>query len=93
MPKSQHRKSLRERVADRKAGVPDARDVARARHRRLISTIGTVISIVGLFLLAFAVFRLTNGVPVPTERIILYAIVFIFGRALKAGADMIARFF
>jgi len=84
------RKRLRERVADRKAGIPDE-DIGQRRPawRGHLGLVGTVLSIGSLILLGYEGLSVVDGMPMEVNLIVLYSVVFIAGRALKASAEAV----
>ena len=84
------RKRLRDRVADRKAGIPEE-DIGQRRPawRGQVGLIGTVLSIGSLILIGYEGLSVVDGAPMEVDRIPLYSVVFIAGRALKASADSV----
>ncbi|WP_281300800.1 MULTISPECIES: hypothetical protein [unclassified Iodidimonas] len=85
------RKSLRERVAARKAGLPEYEGVAEPKPwRRWLRYSGMVMQIIAFVLLVIEVFRMieTDFFGIDQSRIIIYLVVFFTGRVLQ----MIAGF-
>lgn len=84
------RKRLRDRVADRKAGS-SSDDIGQRRPawRGQLGLVGTVLSIGSLILLGYEGLSVVEGKPMVVDRILIYSVVFIGGRALKAGADSV----
>lgn len=83
-------KRLRERVADRKAGIRDANDPAQPkRWRKYGGLIGTALSIGALLLLALEGLMVVDGKPIEFDRALVLSIAFIIGRAIKASADAV----
>lgn len=83
-------KRLRERVADRKAGIRDADDQRQTKlWHKYGGLAGTVLSIGALFLLALEGLLVVDGKPIEFDRVLVLSIVFIAGRAIKASADSV----
>ena len=83
-------KRLRERVADRKAGRP-SEDIGQRRPswRGPIGLAGTIMSIGSLILLGYEGLMAVEGAELNVNRVLLYSVVFIAGRALKASANAV----
>lgn len=83
-------KKLRERVADRKAGIKEANDPARTPlWRRYGGLTGTTLSIGALFLLALEGLLVVEGKPMEFDRALVLSVVFVIGRVIKASADAV----
>lgn len=84
------RKRLSERVADRKAGIPDEEiGQRRPAWRGHLGLVGTVMSIGSLIMLGYEGLSAVEGSELDVDRILVYSVVFIAGRALKASADAV----
>ncbi len=88
------RKPLRQRVAERKAGYGRREESETARlWRRRLGTLGNLFQIVALILLVVEVLPLIQGglegvASLNYMRITVYALVFVLGRIVRAGADL-----
>lgn len=84
------RKRLRERVADRKAGIkePDKPGQTRLWHK-YGGLGGSFLSIAALLLLGVEGLLVVDGKPMEFDRVLLLSVVFIAGRAIKASADSV----
>lgn len=83
-------KRLRERVADRKAGIKNANDPAQSNAwHKYGGLLGTALSIVALLLLALEGLLVVDGKPIEFDRALVLSIAFIVGRAIKASADAV----
>ena len=94
MPEQPPRKRLTERVAERKAGIKEPEYTPRqeAICQRL-ELFGNVIAMFGLFMLAFTVFRSQGDVAWASDNTIMYAVVFVLGRAIKMSAKPFSKMF
>lgn len=89
----QPRKPLRQRVADRKAGrdKPVENETSK-RWRKRVAIVGNGLQVVALLLLAAELLPLANGdfgAVIEWDRIVGLAVVFVAGRILRAGSDIL----
>ncbi|TDI61290.1 MAG: hypothetical protein E2O92_03665 [Alphaproteobacteria bacterium] len=95
MPQNQPRKSLTQRVADRKAGVKDtpSRSPKQRAVKNRFEMFGTGLAMFGLFMLAYTVYKSAGAGSWANENLIMYTVFFVAGRAFKAAADALSRLF
>jgi hypothetical protein len=89
------RKSLTQRVAERKAGVkpqPDRTPRQKAARDR-IELFGNVLAMFGLFMLAYTVFKSGGESSWASNTLVMYCVVFVVGRALKTASDALSKLF
>ena len=88
------RKPLRQRIAERKAGYGRPVESAAARlWRRRLAMLGNLLQGVALILLVIDVLPLIQegfdgAARLNYTRITVYALVFVLGRIVRAGADL-----
>ena len=96
MPTNEPRKSLTQRVAERKAGIKQAPDRTPRQKvvRNKLELFGNVLAMIGLFMLAYTVFKSAGqAAGWASDSLIMYVVVFVFGRGLKVAADALSRLF
>ena len=95
MPQSEPRKSLTQRVADRQAGIKDtpSRTPKQVAVKGRLEMFGTVFAMFGLFMLAYTVYKSAGDTSWANENLIMYTVIFVFGRALKSASDALSRLF
>jgi hypothetical protein len=95
MPQNEPRKSLTQRVADRKAGVKDSptRTPKQEAVKQRFELFGTVLAMFGLFMLAYTVYKSAGAIGWANENLIMYTVIFVAGRALKSASDALSRLF
>jgi hypothetical protein len=95
MASNEPRKSLTERVADRKAGIEQAPDHTPRQKvvSRRLEMFGTILAMFGLFMLAYTVYKSAGDNSWANDRMVMYCIIFVVGRALKAASDALSRLF
>ncbi len=54
---------------------------------------GTVLAMFGLFMLAYTVYKSAGATSWANENLIMYTVIFVFGRALKSASDALSRLF
>lgn len=84
------RKPLRQRVAERKAGIKPEEDQATIKWRRRLGFLANVLQGVALVMLLIYLFQYLTGDIAGLNYMVvgLYAILFVIGRAIKIGVDI-----
>jgi hypothetical protein len=95
MAPNEPRKSLTERVADRKAGIKQAPDRTPRQKavRSRLEMFGTVLAMFGLFMLAYTVYKSAGSNSWANDSLVMYCVIFVVGRALKAASGALSRLF
>lgn len=95
MQKEAPRKTLTQRVAERKAGIRQESDrTPRQKYiRNRLELFGNALAMYGLFMLAYTVFKSAGQASWASDSLIMYCVVFVIGRALKMASDAFSRMF
>jgi len=84
------RKPLRQRVAERRAGIPEEESQKSVLWRKRLTFFANVLQGAALLLLLIYVFEFMNRgmIGINYTVVIFYVIIFVIGRAIKIGLDI-----
>jgi len=84
------RKPLRQRVAERKAGIKPDEDPSTIKWRKRLGFLANILQGVALIMLLIYLFQYMTGDIAGLNYMVvgLYAILFVIGRGIKIGIDI-----